>query len=153
MKNVILLKPFQCVVFVFAGVFVHSTSAADWEIKMLNFGAKGSMVFEPDFVQAEVGDTVTFIPSNSGHNARSYVVPDGAKSWKTPVDKPYTIALEQEGLHLFYCPPHLMMGMVGMIQVELASNLDKLMAKAPKLRSKVALKPERVDELLRQIHQ
>jgi len=153
LQAITLFKRAQCTVLMFSALFFHSANAADWQVKMLNFGEKGSMVFEPDFVHAEVGDTVTFIPSNSGHNAKSYVVPEGVKAWKTPVDETYTVALENEGLHLFYCPPHLMMGMVGMIQVGAASNLDKVMVKAPKLRSKVALKPERVDNVLTQIHQ
>ena len=41
--------------------------AADHEVKMLDNGKGGGMVFEPGFLKAEVGDTVTFVPTNKGH--------------------------------------------------------------------------------------
>ncbi|TWH30163.1 hypothetical protein L611_003300000290 [Aminobacter sp. J15] len=53
-------------------LFLVSTSitfAADHQVQMLNKGAKGAMVFEPDFIQVEVGDTVTFIPTDKSHDA------------------------------------------------------------------------------------
>ncbi|MGN6876665.1 pseudoazurin, partial [Neisseria sp. P0021.S007] len=37
-----------------------SAYAANHEIKMLDNGKDGSMVFEPGYVNAKVGDTVTF---------------------------------------------------------------------------------------------
>ncbi|MFT2110475.1 pseudoazurin [Marinomonas sp. 2405UD68-3] len=132
---------------------INTVFSADWSVKMLNYGEKGGMIFEPDFVHAAVGDTVTFVPTNSGHNARSYIVPTGDTSWKTPVGESFTISLQTEGLHLYYCPPHLMMGMVGMIQVGQAKNLETVLTKSPKLRSKVVLKPQRVDDVLSQIIQ
>ena len=36
-------------------------SAAEFEVKMLNKGAKGAMVFEPDFLKVAPGDTVKFV--------------------------------------------------------------------------------------------
>ena len=43
--------------------------AADHEVKMMNFGEEGGMVFEPGFLKVEPGDTVTFVPTNSGQIA------------------------------------------------------------------------------------
>ena len=37
-----------------------SAYAANHEVKMLDNGKDGSMVFEPGYVNAKVGDTVTF---------------------------------------------------------------------------------------------
>ncbi|RBO83876.1 pseudoazurin [Marinomonas aquiplantarum] len=127
--------------------------AKEWQIQMLNYGSaeQGGMIFEPAFIHAQVGDTITFLPSHSGHNAQSYVVPEGSRQWKSSLDKEYTFTLDAEGIHLYYCPPHLMMGMVGMIQVGAAKNQALIDKKAPRLRSKMALKPERMDALLSQI--
>ncbi len=129
------------------------TFAKEWQVQMLNYGAanEGGMIFQPAYIHADIGDTVTFIPTHSGHNAQSYVVPKEAKKWKTPLDKEYTLRLDQEGIHLYYCTPHLMMGMVGIIQVGEAKNLSVVQQKAPRLRSKMALKPARIDDLLAMI--
>ena len=126
-------------------------SAKDWQIQMLNYGDAGSMVFEPSYVYAQVGDTVTFVPTQSGHNAKSYVVPEQVKQWTSPLNETYKLTLSQEGIHLYYCPPHLMMGMIGVIQVGNASNIDVIEQKYPRLRSKIALSPERADAIVAQI--
>ncbi|ALN75407.1 hypothetical protein [Aureimonas sp. AU20] len=68
--------------------------AAEHEVRMLNYGKDGGMVFEPAFLQAEPGDTVTFVPGNSGHFVQSYAVPDGAKAWKSTVDERFSVLLE-----------------------------------------------------------
>lgn len=125
--------------------------AKDWQIQMLNYGDSGSMVFEPDYIHANVGDTVTFIPTQSGHNAKSYIVPEGSSAWSSKLNQEHTLSLENEGVHVYYCPPHLMMGMVGVIQVGNAKNLEKVSSKYPRLRSKVALQPERVDTTIAKI--
>jgi len=134
-------------------IFTSSVGfAKDWQIQMLNYGSgTEGMTFEPAFIHAQLGDSITFVPSHSGHNVQSYVVPEGESQWKSALDQTYTIQVNQEGVHLYYCPLHLMMGMVGVIQVGDAINLDALQQKAPRLRSKVALKPERMDALLEQI--
>ena len=43
--------------------------AAEVEVKMLNKGAEGLMVFEPALVKIEPGDTVKFVATDKGHNA------------------------------------------------------------------------------------
>lgn len=130
-----------------------AAQASDWQIKMLNYGEAGSMVFEPSYVHAQVGDTVTFVPTQSGHNAKSYIVPDNAAAWSSLLNQSYTLKLEQEGVHLYYCPPHLMMGMIGIIQVGDAVNAEKVASKYPRLRSKIALSPEQADEIVANIQQ
>ena len=51
---------------------------------MLNKGKDGAMVFEPAGVKIAAGDTVTFIPTDKGHNAESIkgMIPDGATEFK-----------------------------------------------------------------------
>ena len=43
--------------------------AAEVEVKMLNKGTEGAMVFEPALVKVEPGDTVKFVATDKGHNA------------------------------------------------------------------------------------
>ncbi|WP_027485904.1 pseudoazurin [Allorhizobium undicola] len=124
---------------------------ADHEIRMMNFGKDGGMVFEPPFVKAEVGDTVTFIPANSSHNVRSYALPAEVAAWNTPMDQKTTITLEKPGVYLYYCPPHLMMGMVGVIQAGAPVNLDEVRQKAEKLRPKLVMKADRLERYLGQV--
>ena len=70
---------FYCVLIAFAGY------AETFEVKMLNKGKSGKMVFEPDFVLAAIGDTVTFLPSDKGHNVESIkgMIPTNVKKFKS----------------------------------------------------------------------
>lgn len=86
-------------------------------VRMLNAGTDGPMVFEPAFVHAKLGDTLRFVPTNTGHFVRSLAVPEGATPWLSPVDQVFEVRLERPGLYFYNCPPHLMMGMVGLVQV------------------------------------
>ncbi|KKL63414.1 hypothetical protein LCGC14_2175330, partial [marine sediment metagenome] len=45
--------------------------AETFDIKMLNKGEAGRMIFEPDHVSARVGDTLRFIATDRGHNAET----------------------------------------------------------------------------------
>lgn len=125
-----------------------SAMAADHSIKMLNYGKEGGMVFEPPVVQAAVGDTITFVPENSSHYVQSYVVPEGATPWKSKMDEPWTVTVEKEGVYLYYCPPHLMMSMIGIVQVGKATNLAEVEAKAAKLKPKLVMKGDRLETYL-----
>jgi len=125
--------------------------AADHTVKMLNYGTDGGMVFEPAYVKAEIGDTVTFVPENSSHYVQTYVTPEGATPWKSKLDEEFKVTVEKEGVYLYYCPPHLMMAMIGVIQVGKPSNLDAVKQKAEKLRPKLVMKKERLDTYLSQV--
>ena len=48
-----------------------AADAAEIQVKMLNRGAEGVMVFEPALVKIEPGDTVKFVSTDKGHNAES----------------------------------------------------------------------------------
>lgn len=54
--------------FVAVSLIAGLANAAEFEVKMLNKGAKGGMVFEPELVIAAPGDTVEFILTNNRHN-------------------------------------------------------------------------------------
>ncbi len=99
-------------------------------VLMLNVGTTGGNhpnVFEPAIVYADLGDTITFVPSDTGHNAASKrgMLPDGADPWNSPMDTEFTITVSIEGIYGYVCVPHYEMGMVGLIVVGDAwRNLD-----------------------------
>ncbi|WP_038329104.1 pseudoazurin [Kingella kingae] len=103
-----------------------SAHAANYDIKMLNTGKDGSMVFEPAFVKAKVGDTVTFKASTTGHSVKSQAVPKGAESFASGEDEELVVKLTHEGVYVYNCPPHRMMNMSGIIQVGKPTNLSEV---------------------------
>ncbi|MEM9603209.1 MAG: pseudoazurin [Pseudomonadota bacterium] len=125
--------------------------AADHTVKMLNNGADGLMVFEPGFIRAEPGDTVTFVATDAGHNTASVVVPDGATAWNGAMGEEVTITLDKEGVYVYQCTPHLVMAMVGVIQVGSAVNKADAEAAASTLTSTMAMNQDRLAGYLSQI--
>jgi pseudoazurin len=112
-------------------------AAADFEVKMLNKGAEGAMVFEPAGLKIAPGDTVTFIPTDKGHNAEAIkgMIPEGAAEFKGKINEEIKVTFDVPGLYGIKCAPHLGMGMVAAILVGdgPAANLDAFnAAKLPK---------------------
>ena len=93
--------------------------AADIEVKMLNSGAKGPMVYEPNFVEATVGDTIVFVPTDVGHDVASIegMLPEGAEPFKSAFGEEYRLTVTEEGVYGVKCTPHYGMGMVALIKV------------------------------------
>ena len=117
-----------------AALLATSAYAAEQEIKMLDIGSdKAPMVFEPAVLKIAPGDTVTFIPTNKGHNVESKIVPEGAEAFKSELDEKYSVKLEKEGVYVYVCPPHSMMNMAGVIQVGEATNIEAVQKALPKL--------------------
>lgn len=102
---------------------------------MKNSGADGAMVFEPSFVKAAVGDTVTFKPTNPSHNAETManMLPAGATAMKGAMNKEVTLTVSKPGLYGIKCMPHYSMGMVALVQAGKPSAADIAAAKAVKL--------------------
>ncbi|MFC3568871.1 pseudoazurin [Paracoccus sp. TOH] len=101
--------------------------AADHQVQMLNKGADGAMVFEPAFVQAEVGDTITFVPTDKSHDVASLpgMLPEGVAEFESKLNEQYVLTVDKPGLYAVKCKPHLPMGMVALIQAGGdASNYD-----------------------------
>lgn len=79
-------------VMAFAGLALAAAPAAakDYQVKMLNKGSDGKlMVFEPAFLQIGDGDSVTFVPTNAGHNAESIagMTPAGAQPFAGKINQ------------------------------------------------------------------
>lgn len=139
-----------------AGLIAVALAPAAWadeiHIKMLDKSDSGPLAFEPGFVQAKVGDTIVFEPTQTGgHSAVSLLVPPGAKAWSGAPDKETQVTLSAEGIYLYACAAHKMMGMVGVIQVGKPVNLEAAtkVAKGESLR--FVLNKDRFDKELAQI--
>ena len=119
MKNLLL-----CVVIVWS----FAISSEEYEVKMLNFGNDGSMVFEPGFLKVNVGDTVHFKSVDMAHNSESStgLIPVSASGWKGNINEDISITLTEEGVYVYQCTPHLILGMVGVIQVGNPTNIDQI---------------------------
>lgn len=126
-----------------------SAVAAEHEIKMLNKGEAGIMVFEPAFLEIAPGDTVHFRAVDKGHNAASVdgMIPEGGATWKGGLNKDVTVTLDVDGVYGVRCVPHYPMGMVALIVVgDPSVNLEA--AKLVKHRGKAK---QRMAELLERI--
>lgn len=112
-------------------------AAANVDIQLLNKGEAGAMTFQPDLVKVGVGDTVTFQPTDKGHNVDivANMLPAGAQPFKGDNSRPLTETFTVPGIYVVKCDPHYGMGMVAVIVVgDDLSNLEAVKAgKNPKL--------------------
>ena len=128
--------------------------AENYEVKMLNQGSEGYMVFEPSFLKINKGDSVTFIATDAAHNSASIkgMIPPGASKWNGNLSQNITITFDVEGLYGYQCTPHAMMAMVGIIQVgESKSNLESVKAAVQKIKTTFVMNQERFDNYLSQL--
>ena len=130
------------------------TYAENYEVKMLNQGSEGYMVFEPSVLKIKKGDSVTFVPTDAAHNSASIegMIPSGASKWNGKLSQNITVTFDVEGLYGYQCTPHAMMAMVGMIQVgENKSNLESVKAAAQKIKTTFVMNQGRLDNYLSQL--
>ena len=107
--------------------FAGAAGAAEVEVKMLNKGSDGVMVFEPALVKINPGDTVKFLASDKGHNAEIVdgMLPEGGQGFVGKINEELSITFDKAGVYGYKCKPHYGMGMVGMIVVGEASNVEQ----------------------------
>ena len=77
------------------------------------------------FLKIKAGDEVIFSPKSKGHIPHSIYIPAGAKSWKGKISEEIKVNLDKEGVYIYECQNHGIMGMTGIIQVGKASNLNE----------------------------
>jgi len=123
-------------------------SAAEHEVKMLNNGEEGMMVFEPSVIKAAVGDTVKFIPTDAGHNVSLDFAPEGSPTWKSEAGKEFTATLDKEGTYIYQCDPHGVMAMVGVIKVGEAATSDAAKEAATKLSATFVMNKDRLEKYM-----
>ena len=93
--------------------------AEDITIDMLNKREDGAkMVYSEDIARIDVGDTVTWLPTQKGHNVEFIAGPDG---WEAPkkskLSKEYSYTFDTPGVYLYQCTPHKSMGMIAVVVV------------------------------------
>jgi len=91
--------------------------AADMKIEMLNKDANGNkMVYSEEIAWIDVGDTITWVPTDKGHNVEMIASPNGMK-FKSKNSKEASITFDQPGIYYYWCTPHKGMGMIGLVVV------------------------------------
>lgn len=117
----------RCAVLLLCSFTGPLIAAETFEIKMLNRGPHGAMVYEPEFVKVAPGDSVKFLATSSGHDAVSIsgMSPASATPFRGKTNQEITVTLTEPGLYGVKCQPHYAMGMVMLIQVG-DTSLSKL---------------------------
>jgi pseudoazurin len=113
-----------------AMLFAGAAHAAEVEVKLLNKGTEGVMVFEPALVKISPGDTIRFVATDKGHNAETIkgMLPEGAEPFQGKNGEDAVVKFDREGVYGVKCLPHYGMGMVAMIVVGAPANLDQAKA-------------------------
>jgi pseudoazurin len=145
------MKIFLITLFLSFNLYIQ---AENYEVKMLNQGSEGYMVFEPSVLKIKKGDTVTFKATDAAHNSASIkgMIPSGAEDWNGKLSQDISVTFNVEGVYGYQCTPHMMMAMVGIIEVGgNQSNLESVKAAAQKIKSAFVMNQERLDEYLSQL--
>jgi len=97
---------------------VSAASAAKIRVRVQNF------TFQPDTINAHVGDMIIWRFVNGMHTTSSTSVPAGAQTWNAPIDSTHTqfrYRLQVAGTYQYQCNFHFAQGMVGTIVVSAGS--------------------------------
>ena len=103
---------------------------AEIEVKMLDKGTDGVMVFEPALVKIEPGDTVKFVATSKGHNAETIkgMQPTEATPFVGKLNQDLAVTFDKPGVYGVKCLPHYAMGMVALVVVGSPVNKEEAMA-------------------------
>ena len=132
---------------------VELSEGSEHTVKMLNSGEGGQMIFEPAVLKVSVGDTIHFKASDMSHNSASVdgMLPDGAESWSGQMNMDISVTLDTEGVYVYQCDPHVMMAMIGVIQVGEAVNMSEIKTASNSLKTSFVMNAERIDTYLNQL--
>ena len=125
MRRVMLLATAAVLITATGGAY-----AAEIEVKMLNKGVEGAMVFEPALIRVAPGDTVKFVATDKGHNAETIkgMLPADAAPFLGKNGEDVAVTFEKPGVYGVKCLPHYGMGMVAMVVVGTPTNIDEAKA-------------------------
>ena len=107
-------------VFFFSVLFSNIVTAANVTVEMLNKFEDRNMVFNPEVVKVDVGDTVMWKSTDPGHNVQFISkngVPEGVEKFKSKIGKDAEYTFTIPGIYAYWCTPHKSMGMIGFIVV------------------------------------
>jgi pseudoazurin len=103
--------------------------AEEHVVKMLNTDGKGKfMIYDPEIVRANVGDTVRFVPTTKGHNAETIpeLWPEGADTIKGAINEEVVLTVTKPGIYGIKCMPHYPMGMIGFVVAGEPTNKEQV---------------------------
>ena len=132
---------------------VKLSEGSEHTVNMLNMGQGGQMIFEPAVLKVSLGDTIHFKSVDAAHNSASIegMIPNGASSWAGQLSQDISVVLDTEGVYVYQCDPHLVMAMVGVIQVGEAINIDEIKQQAAIKKSSFMMNTDRLDNYLSQL--
>ena len=132
---------------------VQLSEGSEHIVKMLNSGDGGQMIFEPAVIKVSVGDTIHFKATDAAHNSVSIdgMIPAGASSWASQLSQDISITLDAEGVYVYQCDPHVIMAMVGVIQVGEAVNIEEVKNAATSYGSNFLMNTDRLQTYLNQL--
>lgn len=132
---------------------VELSEGSEHEVKMLNSGDGGQMIFEPAVIKVSKGDTIHFKAVDVSHNSATIegMIPTGASAWAGQINMDVSVTLDTEGVYVYQCDPHVMMAMIGVIQVGEAVNMNEVKEASKKLKSTFVMNAERIDSYLNQL--
>lgn len=133
-------------------LFSCGVFAADHVVQEQNNGSEGPFIFSPSYILIQPGDSVTFTPTDQGHNSESIFLPDGAAPWKSEVSQPLTVTFTKPGVYIYQCTPHSMFGMVGVIVVGSAVNADAAREAAADLEKRQIMNQGRITAIMKNVH-
>lgn len=132
---------------------VQLSEGSEHIVKMLNSGDGGQMIFEPAVIKVSVGDTIHFKATDAAHNSVSIdgMIPAGAESWASQLSQDISVTLDTEGVYVYQCDPHVIMAMVGVIQVGEAVNMEEVKNAASSYGSNFLMNTDRLQNYLSQL--
>tara|TARA_Y100001937_G_C6980176_1_gene267360 strand:+ start:130 stop:555 length:426 start_codon:yes stop_codon:yes gene_type:complete len=100
-------------------LFDITTAYADITVDMLNKRDDGAkMVYSEDISRVDVGETITWLPTDKGHNVEFIAGPDGFEiPKKSKLNKEYSFTFKVPGVYLYQCTPHKGLGMIALVVV------------------------------------
>lgn len=144
-------KTIYAVTLMLGGLLALNAYAKDYVVQELNNGPDGAFVFSPSLIQIQPGDTVTFQPSDQGHNSESVFLPEGAAPWKSDISQPLTVTFTKAGVYIYQCTPHNLFGMVGVIVVGTAANQAEARKAAADIEKKQIMNQGRITRIMKQV--
>ena len=75
----------------------------------------------------------------------------GQDAAQSQMNMDISVTLDTEGVYVYQCDPHVMMAMIGVIQVGEATNINDIKAATNTLKSSFVMNAERIDTYLNQL--
>jgi pseudoazurin len=112
---------------------------------------KRKMVFSQEIVTIDVGESVTWLATDKGHNVQMIDGPDGYDlPKKSKISKDVTLTFDTPGVYVYVCTPHATMGMMGIVVVGEVTDEALAAIEDAKVRGK---SKKKLEELVAQMQQ